>query len=95
MGLNGSSACSQHCSNGITVCVPNQWAFLRVEILNGFKWSISMRVKLQYMGENVFFVICRDKLLIKKKLNPETIQHRILFFVCVVSTLARNCPYKS
>ena len=44
MGLNRSSACSQHCSNGITMCVQNQWAFLRVEILDGFKWSISRRV---------------------------------------------------
>ena len=42
---HGSSACSQHCSNGIAMCVPNQWAFLRVEILNGFKWSISRRVR--------------------------------------------------
>ena len=35
---------TQHCSNGITMCVQNQWAFLKVEILNGFKWSISRRV---------------------------------------------------
>ena len=41
MDLNGSTACYQHCSNGITMCVQNQWAFLKVEILNGFKWSIS------------------------------------------------------
>ena len=26
------------------MCVQNQWAFLKVEILNGFKWSISRRV---------------------------------------------------
>ena len=45
MDLNGSTACYQHCSNGITVCVQNQWAFLKVENLNGFKWSISRRVK--------------------------------------------------
>ena len=45
MDLNGSTACYQHCSNGITMCVQNQWAFLKVEILNGFKWSISRRVK--------------------------------------------------
>ena len=44
MDLNGSTACYQHCSNGITVCVQNQWAFLKVHILNGFKWSISRRV---------------------------------------------------
>ena len=44
MVLNGSTACYQHCSNGITMCVQNQWAFLKVEILNGFKWSISRRV---------------------------------------------------
>ena len=44
MDLNGSTACYQHCSNGITMCVHNQWAFLKVEILNGFKWSISRRV---------------------------------------------------
>ena len=31
--------------NGITMCVQNQWAFLKVEILNSFKWSISRRVK--------------------------------------------------
>ena len=43
MDLNGSTACYQHCSNGITMCVQNQWAFLKVEILNGFKWSISRR----------------------------------------------------
>ena len=42
---SGSTACYQHCSiNGITMCVQNQWAFLKVEILNGFKWSISRRV---------------------------------------------------
>ena len=41
--LNGSTACYQHCSNGITMCVQNQWAFLKVEILNGFKWCISRR----------------------------------------------------
>ena len=46
MDLNGSTACYQHCSNGITMCVQNQWAFLKLEILNGFKWSISRRVKL-------------------------------------------------
>ena len=45
MDLNVSTACYQHCSNGITMCVQNQWAFLKVEILNGFKWSISRRVK--------------------------------------------------
>ena len=45
MNLNGSTACYQHCSNGITMCVQNQWAFFKVEILNGFKWSISRRVK--------------------------------------------------
>ena len=44
MDLNGSTACYQHCSNGITMCVQKQWAFLKVEILNGFKWSISRRV---------------------------------------------------
>ena len=44
MDLNGSTACYQHCSNGITMYVQNQWAFLKVEILNGFKWSISRRV---------------------------------------------------
>ena len=38
------TACYQHCSNGITMCVQNQWAFLKVEILNGFKWSISRKV---------------------------------------------------
>ena len=52
MDLNGSTACYQHCSNGITMCVQNQWAFLKVEILNGFKWSFSRRVrkclKLEY-----------------------------------------------
>ena len=37
MDLNGSTACYQHCSNGITMCVQNQWAFLKVEILNGFQ----------------------------------------------------------
>ena len=31
MDLNGSTACYQHCSNGITMCVQNQWAFLKVE----------------------------------------------------------------
>ena len=41
MDLNGSTACYQHCSNGITMCVQNQWPFLKVEILNGFKWSIT------------------------------------------------------
>ena len=30
----------QHWSNGITMCVQNQWAFLKVDILNGFKWSV-------------------------------------------------------
>ena len=43
--MNGSTACYQHCLNGINMCVQNQWAFLKVEILNGFKWSISRRVK--------------------------------------------------
>ena len=46
MDLNGSTACYQHYSNGIPMCVQNQWAFLKVEILNGFKWSISRRVKM-------------------------------------------------
>ncbi len=46
MDLNGSTACYQHCSNGITMCVPNQQAFLKVKILNGFKWSISRRVNI-------------------------------------------------
>ena len=49
MDLNGSTACYQHCSNGINMCVQNQWAFLKVEILNGFKWSISRRVKLLFI----------------------------------------------
>ena len=44
MDLNGRTACYQHCSNGITMCVQNQWAFLKVEIFNGFKWSINRRV---------------------------------------------------
>ena len=47
MNLNGSTACYQHCSNCITMCVQNQWVFLKVELLNGFKWSISRRVNLQ------------------------------------------------
>ena len=41
---NGSTACYQHCSNGITMCIQNQWPFWKMEILNGFKWSISRRV---------------------------------------------------
>ena len=49
MDLNGSTACYQHCSNGITMCVQNQWTFLKVIILNGFKWSISRRVNLWTM----------------------------------------------
>ena len=28
-----NKACYQHCSNGITMCVQNQWAFLKVEIV--------------------------------------------------------------
>ena len=53
MDLNESTACYQHCSksNGITMCVQNQWAFLKVEILNGFKWSISRRVNVHLLGE--------------------------------------------
>ena len=47
MDLNGSTACYQHCSNGITMCVQNQWAFLKVEM---FKWSISRMV--------VTFIVC-------------------------------------
>ena len=39
MDLNGSTACYKHCSNGITMCV-------QVEILNGFKWSVSRRVNM-------------------------------------------------
>ena len=35
MDLNGSTACYQHCSNGITMCVQNQWAFFKVEVSNG------------------------------------------------------------
>ena len=50
MDLNGSTACYQHCSNGITMCVENQWAFLEVEILNGFKWSISRRVNILHVN---------------------------------------------
>ena len=66
MGLNGRSACCQHCSNGITICVQNQWAFLRVEILNGFKWSIRRRVNIQKIPiqPNHFFVIFPKKLFI-------------------------------
>ena len=30
----------------ITMCVQTQRAFLKVEILNGFKWSVSRRVNL-------------------------------------------------
>ena len=49
MDLNGSTACYQHGSNGITMCVQNQWPFLKVEILNGFKWStcISRRINVK------------------------------------------------
>ena len=52
MDLNGSTACYQHCSNSITMCVQNQWAFLKVGILNGFKWSISRRVNLKMKLES-------------------------------------------
>ena len=37
----------QLATNTVTLCVQNQWAFLKVEILNGFKWSISRRVKFK------------------------------------------------
>ena len=57
MGLNGSTACYQHCSNGITMCVQNQWAFFLMEILNGFKWSISRtrRVNSLLLSNYAFF----------------------------------------
>ena len=49
MDLNGtcSTACYmyQHCSKSSCMCVQNQWAILKVEILKGFKWSISRRIK--------------------------------------------------
>ena len=83
MDLNGSTACYQHCSNGITMCVQNQWAFLKVEILNGFKWSISRRVNPnalsivteQYKSNKIQQLpllsrelgLIVDKVLIKKK----------------------------
>ena len=38
---------TKHCSNGITMCVQNQWAFL-----NGFKWSISRRVNVWCVCSN-------------------------------------------
>ena len=41
MDLNDSTACYQHCSNGITMCVQNQCAFLKVEISNGLSvWGL-------------------------------------------------------
>ena len=59
MDLNGSTACYQHCSNGIIMCVQDQLAFLKVKILNGFQWSISRRVNprkiaIQYL--NLFWL---------------------------------------
>ena len=63
MDLNSSTACYQHCSNGITMCVQNQWAFLKVEILNGFKWSISRRANLNNI----------QKLMISKCISGEYI----------------------
>ena len=43
MDLNGITACYQHCSNGITMWVQNQWSFLKVEILNGFSRRVNNR----------------------------------------------------
>ena len=60
MDLNGSTACYQHCLNGITMCVQNQWAFLKVEICNGFKWSISKRVKLLVTKGYHIYLITMD-----------------------------------
>ena len=63
MDLNGSTACYQHCSNGIPMCVQNQWAFLKVEILkveilNGFKWSISRRANNHLKWFTIFCINC-------------------------------------
>ena len=54
------TACYQHCSNGITMCVQNQWAFLKVEILNGFKWSVSRRVKVVLNKKEIAKMIFMD-----------------------------------
>ena len=65
--MNGSTVCYQHCSNGITMCVQNQWAFLKVEILNGFKWSISRRVKRQehtHSEEGISFFLSYEQMLL-------------------------------
>ena len=74
MDVNGSTACYQHCSNGITMCVHNQWAFLKVEILNGFKWSISSVKVLK----EIWYIISRLS-------NKQNISKRILN--CKVRTL--------
>ena len=44
MDLNSSTACYQHCSNGITMCVQNQWAF--------WKWKFWMVSNGLSVGEN-------------------------------------------
>ena len=33
MDSNGSTACYQHSSNGITMCVQNQWALLKFQMV--------------------------------------------------------------
>ena len=53
MDLNGSTACYQHCLNGITMCVQNQWAFLKVEIVNGLSFSNGLSVR-----GLIYFFLC-------------------------------------
>ena len=57
MDLNGSTACYQHCSNDITMCVQNQ-----VEILNGFNGlSVGGLISESLLGVMIGTSTCINK----------------------------------
>ena len=99
MNLNVSTACYQHCSNGITMCVQNQWAFLKVETLNGFKWSVRRRVNTYHINCHYFYGIAGNlahKNLISKqrKIELKCILADILSGSKVVRRVM-TCSFKS
>ena len=71
MDLNGSTACYQHCSNGITMCVQNQWPFLKVEILNGLKNGLSVGGLINFVQFVHYGIFCPSNLKLSNACSKE------------------------
>ena len=79
----------------ITICVPNQWAFLRVEILNGFKRSISRRAKwklhVHHLSDNHINILFEKIYMYTVKPHMYMYMYMYNVHVCTVNVHCTTC----